>query len=197
MMPLHTPKLPRPDGAGVTLIEMMIAVTTFAVVLAAVMGFMIEQRNSYDQTRARAQYQQGMRAVISMVSREIRSTGADPTDAGVVALGVADTWSFQCGMDLNGDGDSSDHDPDESILYTFDNVNGELQRNDGMFAMVILRDLTNLQFRYYDDAGNELTSLPLNAEDRDLVRFIEIDMTGDAGHYEEVDYSSRIALRNI
>ena len=200
MMQFRAPNLAcprRPDRAGVTLIEMMIAVTTFAIVMAAVMGFMIEQKSSYNQTRARAQYQQGMRAVISMVSREIRSTGADPTDAGLVGLEVADALSFQCAMDLNGDGDATDQDPDEGILYVYDPVAGELMRDDGAFAIVILRDLTNLQFRYYDANGAELTVVPLNAADRDLVRFIEIDMSGEAHEHESVDYSSRIALRNI
>jgi hypothetical protein len=158
---------------------------------------MVEQKRSYNQTRARAQYQQGMRAVISMVSREIRSTGADPTDAGIVGLSVADAMAFQCSMDLNGDGDANDQDPDETIRYVYDPVNGELLRNDGAFALVILRDLTDLRFRYYDAAGAELNSVPLNAADRDLVRFIEIDISGEAHEHESVDYSSRIALRNI
>lgn len=197
MMQFRAPNLSRPGRAGVTLIEMMIAVTAFAIIMAAVMGFMIEQKSSYNQTRSRAQYQQGMRAVISMVSREIRSTGADPTDAGLVGLGIADAMTFQCAMDLNGDGDATDQSPDEGILYSYDPANGELTRNDGQFAMVILRDLTNLQFRYYDVNGIQLTVLPLNAEDRDLVRYIEIEISGESGENESVDYSSRIALRNI
>lgn len=200
MMKILTNSLPRParpDRAGVTLVEMMIAVTTFGIVMAAVMGFMVEQKQSYNQTRDRAQYQQSMRAVISMVAREIRTSGADPSDAGVVPFGIADAGMFQCSMDLNGDGDVTDHDPDEAILYTFDAANGNLLRNDGAFNMVILRDLTSLRFRYYDAGGAELTSVPLNAEDRGLVRFVEIDMSGDSGHYGGVDYTSRVALRNI
>ena len=189
----------RPGRAGVTLIEMMVAVTTFGIVMAAVMGFMIEQRRSYDETRAQARYQQGMRAVISMVSREIRSSGADPEDAGIVALGLADATMMQVQMDLNGDGDATDQDPDETIFYAYDPVNGELLRNDGMFNMVILRDLQNVTFRYFDAAGNELTATPLNAMDRDLVRFVEIDLSGEVKDCDDkaVDYSSRIALRNI
>jgi prepilin-type N-terminal cleavage/methylation domain-containing protein len=189
--------LPRPDRRGVTLVEMMIAVSAFAVVMGAVMGFVVQQRRSYDDTRTRAQYQQSMRAVISMVSREIRSTGADPTDAGIVGLVVADALTFRCQMDLNGDGDGTDQDPDESVTYIYDPGSGELTRNDGVDALVILRGLTTFQFRYYDENGTELTSTPLSSTDRDRVRFIQLDMAGEAEHYETVDYSSRIALRNI
>ena len=196
-MKLSTSNLHRPDRQGVTLIEMMVAVSAFAIVMAAVMGFVIEQGRSYDETRTRAQYQQGMRAVISMVSREIRSTGADPTDAGIVGLGLADGLSFQCVMDLNGDGDGTDQDPDETITYTHNPGTGELTRNDGMAALVILRGLTTLQFRYYDENGAELASTPLNAVDREAVRYIQLDIQGEAADYETVEYSSRIALRNI
>lgn len=196
-MKLSTSNLHRPDRQGVTLIEMMVAVSAFAIIMAAVMGFVIEQGRSYDETRTRAQYQQGMRAVISMVSREIRSTGADPTDAGIVGLGLADALSFQCVMDLNGDGDGTDQDPDESITYIYNPGTGELTRNDGMAALVILRGLTTLQFRYYDETGAELASTPLNAVDREAVRYIQLDIQGEAADYETVEYSSRIALRNI
>jgi prepilin-type N-terminal cleavage/methylation domain-containing protein len=189
--------LPRPDRRGVTLVEMMIAVSAFAIVMAAVMGFTVEQRRSYEQTRTRAQYQQGMRAVISMVSREIRSTGADPTDAGVVGLGIADALTFQSRMDLNGDGDATDQDPDETVSYLYNPLNGELTRDDGAAPLIILRGLTSVVFRYYDENGTEMTTLPLNALDRDRVRYIQIDLAGEADDYESVDYSSRVALRNI
>jgi prepilin-type N-terminal cleavage/methylation domain-containing protein len=187
----------RPDRRGVTLVEMMVAVSAFAIVMAAVMGFTVEQRRSYEQTRTRAQYQQGLRAVISMVSREIRSTGADPADAGLVGLGLADAQAFQCRMDLNGDGDATDQDPDETVTYIFNPLNGDLTRDDGGAPLIILRGLTNVTFRYFDANGTEMTTLPLNALDRDLVRYIQLDLAGEADHYESVEYSSRIALRNI
>ena len=69
------------DRRGLTLTELMITLSIFGIIMAVVMGFVTGARNSYTDTRARAQYQQSMRAVLSMMTREIRSAGCDPAGA--------------------------------------------------------------------------------------------------------------------
>lgn len=182
------------DRRGMTLSELMIALAIFGVIMTVLFGFLTGARDSYSDTRERAQYQQSMRAVMSLVSREIRSTGCDPNEVGFDYFAVADAGQLQCRMDLNGDSDFVDVGPDENISYTF--VAGDLIRNNGTGDQVILRGVQALNFTYFDAAGNPLATLPLSATDRALVRFVGIDIQGQTDRGEPVTYITRIALRN-
>ena len=188
--------LPGLDRRGMTLVEMMISITVFAVVLAVVMGFMTTSGRSYSATRERVQFQQSMRAVVSLLTKEIRSTGCDPNSVGFDRFVVADDNTLRCQMDLNGDSDVTDNSPDESVTYTFNPATGELSRDNGTGAIVILRGLTNLTFTYRDAEGNVLGAVPLNATDRFDVRFVDMDLTGQTDDGEPVNYTARVALRN-
>jgi len=188
---------PTCDRRGTTLVELMVAVAIFAVIMGAVMAFVVQARRSYEDTRERARYQQGVRAVISMMTREIRSTGCDPQNVGFDEFTLARSGALRCRMDLNGDSDVLDNNPDETVSYAYDPAAQELSRNDGVNNMTILRGLTNVQFRYFDENGAELLNLPLNAIDRDLIRSVEIMIAGETESGEPVDLTSRVALRNI
>ena len=184
------------DRQGMTLVEMMISITIFAVVLGVVMGFMTQSSRSYSATRERVQYQQSLRAVISLMTKEIRSTGCDPGNVGFDRFVVADNTIFRCQMDLNGDADVTDFTPDESVTYAFNAVAGELTRDNGTGPLVILRGITNMSFTYMDADGNVLGAVPLSATDRFLVRFVDLNISGTTDNGEPVDYTSRVALRN-
>ncbi len=181
---------------GMTLVEMMISISVFAVVLAVVMGFMAQSSRSYNSTRSKVQYQQSMRAVISLLTREIRSTGCDPSNVGFDRFVVADANSMRCQMDLNGDSDVTDIGPDESVTYIFDPATSELSRDNGTGSIVILRDIDDFVFTYRDRDGNVLGATPLNATDRLLVRYVDLFITGETNSGEPVEYTSRVALRN-
>jgi prepilin-type N-terminal cleavage/methylation domain-containing protein len=184
------------DRRGLTLVELMISLTVFGIVVAVVFGFMVNTRDSYSSTREKVQYQQGMRAAITLMTTELRSTGCDPTEAGVEPFGIAAATALQCRADLNGDGDVADTGPDETVTYAYNPGTGELVRSDGNVAMTILRGLQNLTFTYYDANGNVLGAVPLSALDRAEVRFVEVMMDGESERGEPVSYTARIALRN-
>ncbi|MBK8167909.1 MAG: prepilin-type N-terminal cleavage/methylation domain-containing protein [bacterium] len=186
----------RVGRAGMTVVELMVALVIFGVIIGVVFGFLTESRRSYSSTRQKAQYQQGLRAVMSLVTREIRSAGCDPTAVGFEAFPAADVNSFRCVMDLNGDTDTADTNPDEDVTYAFDAGTGDLTRTVGGANTVILRDLTNLQFNYYDADGNLLNALPLSATDRALIRSVDLVMVGAAREHEYTSYTTRIAMRN-
>lgn len=189
--------IPNPDRRGMTLIELMISVTIFTLVMAAVMTFMVQSRRSYSDTSDRIHYQQGLRAVVSMMTRELRSAGCDPTEVGFDEFTLASTIGLQCRMDLNGDSDVLDNSPDETVTYNYNAGQQELWRNDGVNNMVVLRDVTNVVFRYFDENGVELVNTPLNAVDRDRVRSVAVTLAGETESGEPVDLTSRIVLRNI
>ncbi len=119
-----TQRTGQPARRGFTMVELVISMTIFAVVMGVVFSFLVGARNSYQETRERAQYQQSMRAVMSLITREVRSTGCDPTSAGFEPFATAATTGMQCSMDLNGDGDVTDTAPDETITYGYNAVSG-------------------------------------------------------------------------
>jgi prepilin-type N-terminal cleavage/methylation domain-containing protein len=182
------------DRRGLTFTELMLALAIFGVIMVIIMGFLSGARNSYSDTRERAQYQQSLRAVMSLVTREIRSTGCDPSDAGFDYFSVADVDRISCRMDLNGDSDFTDLGPDENITYSV--VGDNLIRNNGTGDQVILRGVQGLTFIYFDAAGAELNAVPLSATNRALIRYVGINIQGESDRGEPVTYTTRIALRN-
>jgi prepilin-type N-terminal cleavage/methylation domain-containing protein len=179
---------------GLTFTELMIALAIFGVIMAVIMGFLAGARSSYGDTRERAQYQQSMRAVMSLVTREIRSTGCDPSGAGFDYFAIADDDRMVCRMDLNGDADFTDIGPDENISYSF--VGGNLIRNNGSGDQVILRGIQTMAFTYFDENGTELAAVPLTPANRALIRYVGINIEGETDRGEPVVYTTRVALRN-
>lgn len=188
--------LRRPDRAGMTLVEMIVALAIFAVVTAVVIGFLTNSRRTYDNTSDRAHYQQSLRAVFSLMTRELRSAGCDPTEMGLLGLEVADDVSLRCRMDLDGDGTTLGTAPDEDVVYAYDAGQAELARTTVDGTMVILREVQGVRFAYYDENGNALASTPLSLVDRELVRFVEIAIDGELQDGEPVTYTTRVFVRN-
>ena len=181
---------------GTTLVELMMTLAIFGVVLGVVFSFLIGTRNSYTDTRERVQYQQSLRAVISLLTREIRSTGCDPMNNGFDMFTVADVGQIGCQMDLNGDSDCTDTGPDESVVYTFDVATGTLSRDVGGGALVILRGLSGVTFTYFDEDGLVLAAMPLNATDRANINYVEVSLVGESERGEPVQYVTRVLVRN-
>ncbi len=188
--------MPGTDRRGMTLVELMVALLIFGIVMGVVFSVMVNSRNSYESTRQKAQFQQSIRAVMSLLTREVRSAGCNPTQAGFEAVSIADAWVLQCQADLNGDADTADNNPDESVTYIFNPGTGELFRDNGTGPVAILRGLQGVAFNYFDAAGNQLNNIPLGALDRAQVREVGVTIQGTTGKGETVTYSTRIALRN-
>ena len=184
------------DRRGLTLTELMITLSIFGVIMAVVMGFVTGARNSYSDTRERAQYQQTMRAVMSMMARELRTAGCDPTGAAFDTFTIADDDVVQAAMDLNGDGDFTDAGPDEQVAYVLQAGTGRLFRVTGGQVFMVLEGVNDLEFTYFDETGAQLPNLPLIPTDRDLVRHVNIMIDGTTARGEPVSYTTRVALRN-
>jgi prepilin-type N-terminal cleavage/methylation domain-containing protein len=193
---LNTSQLPRLDRRGMSLVEMMMALAMFAIVMGVVFSFLHNSRRSYNSTSDRAGYQQSVRASLSLLMREIRSAGCDPTDNGFDRFATAATQQLRVQMDLNGDGDTLDSSPDEDVMWQYDAVAEELQRDVGGGPVTVLHDVSGVAFRYFDEDGAELTSTPLSAADRELVRFVDVQITGESAHGGTTSYQTRILIRN-
>ncbi len=192
----HDKRWRRPGRDGMTLVEMIVALAIFAVISTVVVGFLTSSRRTYNITSDRAHYQQSLRAVFSLMTREIRSSGCDPAEAGFDGFAVADDRVLRCRMDLDGDGVTLGSAPDEDITYLYDPNLDELQRTTPGGMQIILRDVQAMQFSYFDAAGNLLATTPLSADDRELVRFVDIAIEGELQGGERVTYSTRVFVRN-
>jgi prepilin-type N-terminal cleavage/methylation domain-containing protein len=187
----------KPGRRGITLVELMVTISIFGIIMGVVFAFMAETSRSYSDSRERVQYQQSLRATLSLMTREIRSAGCDPVGVGFEKILTADAGTLNCQMDLNGDSDTSDNTPDENITYTYNAVDGEISRDDGSGAQVILRGLDTATFTYYNSAGAVLAGIPLNATDRAEIAFVEIDLGGETDSGEPVQYQTRVNIRNF
>jgi len=123
------PQTARAPGhrAGMTMVEMIVALALFAVVTTVVMSFLTGSRRTYGQTSDRAQYQQSLRAVFSLMTRELRSAGCDPDGPGFTGLTVADDLVIRCRMDLDADGSTLGLNPDEDVAYIYVPAAAELR----------------------------------------------------------------------
>jgi prepilin-type N-terminal cleavage/methylation domain-containing protein len=189
---------PRASGhrAGMTLVEMIVALAIFAVVTTVVIGFLTDSRRTYSSTSDRAHYQQSLRAVLSLLTREIRSAGCDPVGVGFDGIAMATDTSLRCRMDLNDDGNTLGVSPDEDITYVWDPAAAELQRTTIAGTQIILRDVQRVQFSYFDRQGAALLATPLSPDDLARVRFVEITIEGVLRRGEPVEYTTRVHLRN-
>jgi prepilin-type N-terminal cleavage/methylation domain-containing protein len=179
-----------------TLVEMMVALAIFAVAMGVVFTFIVNSRRSYENISDRVEYQQTIRGALSLISREIRSAGCDPRETGFTRFPVADAGQLRCRMDLDADGIIEIVEPAEDVIYTFLDATDELTRDSGSGPQTILRNVNNLVFQYFDADGNLLGPVPLTANNRALIRFVEIDISGESDRGEPVNYATRVLIRN-
>jgi prepilin-type N-terminal cleavage/methylation domain-containing protein len=184
------------DRRGMTLIELIVAMGLFAIVFGVIFTYLVNSRRSYSNMSQKAEYQQAMRATLNLMTREIRSAGCDPAVAGFDRIPIADASHFQCRMDLDGDGAIEIVEPAEDVTYQYIPAVRELMRNSGAGAQTILRNLTAVNFTYFDAAGNALGPAPLSAANRLLVRSVLIDLVGESDRGEPLNYTTRVLIRN-
>jgi len=161
----QTLRHPRLSNKGVTLIELMIAMTIFLLVLGAIYSTFQSQHKSYLVQEEVAAMQQNIRAAMYHIQREIRMAGCDPTgnaNAGITTANAdsirftEDVWDGSDGSDPDGDAD----DPNEDITYNLDDSDGdgvddELDRNN----QTVAQNIDALNFVYLDANGIETAVL--------------------------------------
>ncbi len=185
----------RADRAGMTLVELMVAISIFAVVTAVIFTFLTNSRASYSDMSSRVEFQQATRAVLGLMSAELRTAGCNPNDATFERFAWAGADAYECRMDLNGTKAIEITEPAEDVRYAFNPATHELIRNNGAGGQVILRNITALDVRYFDPTGVELAR-PLSAANRARIRSVQIDISGTTERGEPVRYVTRVNVRN-
>ena len=168
------------NSAGFTLVELLIALALSLVVLTSVSSAFISQRKTYDTQEQMTELIQGTRAVMEIITREVKLAGFDPQKGisghtNVVGIPYGAT-QLELRADLDGDGTASASDSNELIIYTYDGTNLELDRNAGQAwsgARLLAENIQAFTFTYWKSDGTEVTT---TADEADI-RQIEITIT--------------------
>lgn len=182
------------NNTGLTLIELMIAMTVAGIVMAAIVSAYQVQVKSKNIQEVTTDMNQAIRAALDRMESEIRMAGCDPTggaDAGIVTANQAE---LQFTMDTRGSGNgSSDGDLDdtnENVRYALDNdgdgdgiADGtpcDLGReaSTGSGLQTLAENIDALNFVYLDAEGNALAT-PVS--DTDDIRSVVVTIVARSG----------------
>ncbi len=188
--------LNRSGNQGFTLIELMMAITIFGIVMAAIYSAYMSQQKAYQVTDAVTEAQQNLRAAMYILEREIRMAGYDPKGSKKFGLGsLQPTYiDFSYDDDENGLAGTTEY-----FRFQRDAANNTLQRCIGTGGPPptgwdcapnnIAENITNIGFQYLDSNGLA-TALPSS------VRFVEVTLTAAKDNHQK-QLSTRIQCRNL
>ena len=194
------------DVRGFTLIEILVAMVIAAIVMTSVYSVYYSQQRSYIIQEEVAAMHQNLRAAMSIMEREIRMAGCNPT-GNASNLGFLDNQAnrIQFTEDVRGkdpgdppDGDTGD--PDEDISYYLTDADGDgevddLVRDTGGteadIEKVIAENIASIFFSYMDANGNPTVAL-------DNIRFVGIVVTATNNDKSRTEtLQTRIHARNM
>ncbi len=176
---------------GFTLVEILVAMAMASIVIAAIFVTHQGQVQGKITQEVTLEMQQGGRAAIDLMTRELRMAGCDPrgtADSGFVTA-TADEVEFT--MDIRGGGTTGNEpdgdilDPAERVRYAINPDNGALGRetNDDGVLSDLLRNVDVLDFVYLDADGNVTADI-------DAIRSVQISLVVRSG-----DVRNRAMLR--
>ncbi len=145
------------SSRGLTLIELMVALSIGMIVLGALTATFILQRKAYSAQEQVIEMTQIARAAMDMIGREVRMAGyfnsANPmqrdssANPHFVGIPAADS-RLEILADLDGDGDTGD--ANEHIIYTFDSANRMIRRNTGGGAQPFAENIQAFSFHIFE-----------------------------------------------
>ena len=184
------------DHRGVTLVEMMVALSLAAVAALVTYTVFVSTQGSFVDTREVTEQQQDARVVMNILTQEIRAAGSDGLGIGIERLALCQTDTLRIQSDLDGDGVLDAGEPAEDVLWFHDPANEAVVRRTASGDMVVLRDVVDFDFAYLDATGAPLANVPLPLEDRSRVRAVLIDLDVRITRNAERNWSTTVALRN-
>lgn len=154
------------NSKGFTLIELLIAMVIFGLVITGIVTSKIRQQDQTIGQQQAVEMQQTVRAVIYLMSRELRSAGYNPEfanyDTGVTAA-TATSVTFNKiasddGDNNDGDGETDEDGELETITYAFQDLDADGDNDitveyNGGGAQLIAENIQNLGFAYFDQNG--------------------------------------------
>jgi len=189
---------------GFTLVELMVAMVVAIIVIGAIYAVYQSQTRVQVAQEVTLELQESLRAALTIMEREIRTAGADPTGNAGARILRAEANELWFTRDFTGDTDGlgraiydgSTDNPSENIRYKVMPGQGYLGRdiegndNDGdlqpLLERVAGQDEESLNFVYLDSEGNRLDPPDLQTqEERNQIRQIQVTIVAES------EYSDR------
>ncbi len=193
---MHTTVVRWTKQAGVTLVELLIALAIVGVVMGGLTRMLATQRQVYTVQEQVAVMTQQAQTAMELLSREIRAAGSNPTGAAFTPVTYSAT-QLELRSDRNGNGTTND--TNEHIIYAYDAANRRITRDAGAGVETVAEDIAVFIFAYLDSAGAATT---VNSAIRQIRITITARTAAPDPHYTTNNgyrtsrLSSVIALRN-
>lgn len=171
------------NNTGFTLIEVMIAICVLSIAMIGIYNLFAKNMKAHVSQELTLELTQDLRAVLNLMTTEIRMAGYDPTKVGGIGFRGdptnddrynTDTNSIRFTMDLDQSGTTLQ--TGEEINYFIDDNKRLIRRIDGASAPsqdVAADNITDLKFTYLD-SNNQTTLVLAN------IRTVKISLTGKA-----------------
>lgn len=181
----------RRKESGFTLIEMLISFVVLGIMGAAAVTFLISQNQTLLRQSDGTLSSQNARAGIELLVSEVRNAAYDGRGTGS-GLTQMDPDTVAWTADLNGDGDFADVGSGwaEDVRYSFVEDKGQLWREVGGNAALVLTGLDSLRFDYFDGDDGVATTV----DDVEQIRIRIWYPTPDGVLPGEIE--TQVALRN-
>ena len=192
---------------GFTAIELLISLAIMSIALSSIYSMYMSFIRTCTKEGVKIRVQQGVRAGLDMMIRDIRLAGLDPDGTGDFGMVAVTSQRIQFTADRDMDGELDDADatdgidaPDmEHMAYEYDGsgklkmvlykANGNLETDE-----VMAENVTDLTFTYFD-SNDDTTS------DLDEIRMVDIQMTIQKSSGQDGQVSrtlvKRVKCRNL
>lgn len=168
---------------GFSLVEILVWLALSTIVIAGFYATYQFQHRAYHEQEQTTRIQQNLRAAMYYLGREIRMAGLDPGGEAGAGITASNSGTLSFSQDLNGDGDfvqgpgdpnPGQPDTNETVTYTLNTTDNEIQRNVSGNTYALVSNITALNFVYLDDSGAVTTT---SADVRSVV--VTITATAD------------------
>lgn len=180
--------------SGVTLVELLVALSITGVFSLALYGFLFLHRNVLAAEEIRISVRENSRLALDFMTRELRQAGARPVSTGgcisFQRLTVADAQQVTMQYDFRGDlsglpPDGCPDDPSERVVYVYGEDTRAILRATGRLGrpQPFINDVPPGGFTlwYFDRNRSPLTP-PLEAPERAAVHAIEVSVQTSRPH---------------
>jgi len=190
----------KPKNKGFTLIELMVAMVVAIIVIGAIYAVYQSQTRVQVAQEVTLELQESLRAALSIMGREIRTAGADPTGnagAGILRATANELW-FTRNVAREFDGgpfteNTDSANPAENIRYKVCPDDGFLGRdiegndNDDNLQPLLERvaglDEDSLNFVYLDSNDDRISDADLQTQNgRNRIRKIQMTIVAESEH---------------
>jgi Tfp pilus assembly protein PilW len=166
------------NQSGTSLAELLTGMLFLSIVSAMSYSFARTAFLMAQLQESKGELQEVAVATLDLLVRDVRMAGFSAIGAPLVGLRVAGPDRIEVASDLNGDGDLADE--NELMAYSYDATNRQLMRaTGGTSPQPVARNVSGIQFAFFDAAGAELTpaAAGLSAAQCDRVRRVDVQLS--------------------